>query len=252
MDREHNSTPRSAFHHIRLLSSSCTLGWEDVSLASEGVKEAQAAGKLLKAHGFTFDVVYTRYSTALHHSTVYLIKRLTVEAFEDIYRHWSASLSTSSLILSHDMLTFGIPHPSYDTLNNARHFSTQLSWLSRAIETAWLVLDELDSLWLPIIKTWRLNERWWSVISCWIDSLGECFEWYRSGRPTVLSFSLSLFLLFSAFSLFLSLLFSLFFTLYVLSQDSVALSSTLCNTPSALSLVYHSLWRTTHTHTHIT
>ena len=34
------------------------------------------------------------------------------------------------------------------------------SWLSRAIETAWLVLDELDLLWLPIIKTWRLNERY--------------------------------------------------------------------------------------------
>ena len=33
------------------------------------------------------------------------------------------------------------------------------SWLSRAIETAWLVLNELDSIWLPIIKTWRLNER---------------------------------------------------------------------------------------------
>jgi 2,3-bisphosphoglycerate-dependent phosphoglycerate mutase len=36
-------------------------GWEDVSLAAEGVKEAQAAGRLLKEHGFTFDVVYTRY-----------------------------------------------------------------------------------------------------------------------------------------------------------------------------------------------
>lgn len=33
------------------------------------------------------------------------------------------------------------------------------SWLSRAIETAWLVLNELDSLWLPVVKTWRLNER---------------------------------------------------------------------------------------------
>jgi len=50
------------------------------------------AGRLLKAHGFEFDVVYT-------------------------------------------------------------------SWLSRAIETAWLVLDEMDCLWLPIIKSWRLNER---------------------------------------------------------------------------------------------
>jgi 2,3-bisphosphoglycerate-dependent phosphoglycerate mutase len=26
------------------------------------------------------------------------------------------------------------------------------SWLSRAIETAWRVLDELDALWLPINK----------------------------------------------------------------------------------------------------
>eukprot|EP01037_Dinobryon_pediforme_P019037 gene19037-19387_t len=33
------------------------------------------------------------------------------------------------------------------------------SWLSRAIETAWIVLNELDSMWLPIVKTWRLNER---------------------------------------------------------------------------------------------
>jgi hypothetical protein len=33
------------------------------------------------------------------------------------------------------------------------------SWLSRAIETAWIVMNELDSLWLPIVKTWRLNER---------------------------------------------------------------------------------------------
>lgn len=33
------------------------------------------------------------------------------------------------------------------------------SWLSRAIETAWLILDELDATWLPIVKSWRLNER---------------------------------------------------------------------------------------------
>lgn len=75
-------------------------GWEDAPLAKEGIEEAKEAGKLLKAHGFEFDIVYT-------------------------------------------------------------------SWLSRAIETAWLVIDELDSLWLPIIKTWRLNERFvdnWSII----------------------------------------------------------------------------------------
>jgi hypothetical protein len=33
------------------------------------------------------------------------------------------------------------------------------SWLSRAIETSWHVLDGLDSTWLPIVKSWRLNER---------------------------------------------------------------------------------------------
>mmetsp|Transcript_25257 Transcript_25257/g.69632 ORF Transcript_25257/g.69632 Transcript_25257/m.69632 type:complete len:842 (-) Transcript_25257:78-2603(-) len=39
------------------------------------------------------------------------------------------------------------------------------SWLSRALETAWLVLDELDSLWLPIVKTWRLNERMYGELT---------------------------------------------------------------------------------------
>lgn len=61
-------------------------GWEDAPLAKEGVVEAREAGRLLKAHGFEFDVVYS-------------------------------------------------------------------SWLSRAIETAWHVIDEMDSLWLPIVKT---------------------------------------------------------------------------------------------------
>ena len=39
------------------------------------------------------------------------------------------------------------------------------SWLSRAIETAWLVLDELDDLWLPIHKSWRLNERMYGALT---------------------------------------------------------------------------------------
>jgi 2,3-bisphosphoglycerate-dependent phosphoglycerate mutase len=73
-------------------------GWEDVPLADEGIEEAKEAGRLLKVHGFEFDVVYT-------------------------------------------------------------------SWLSRAVETAWYVLDELDSLWLPIVKTWRLNERMYGSLT---------------------------------------------------------------------------------------
>lgn len=39
------------------------------------------------------------------------------------------------------------------------------SWLSRALETAWLVMDEMDSLWLPIVKTWRLNERMYGELT---------------------------------------------------------------------------------------
>jgi len=39
------------------------------------------------------------------------------------------------------------------------------SWLSRAIETAWLVLQELDAFWLPIHKTWRLNERMYGALT---------------------------------------------------------------------------------------
>lgn len=67
-------------------------GWEDPPLAIEGEEDAKWAGRLLKQHGFEFDVVYT-------------------------------------------------------------------SWLYRAIQTAWFVLEEMDQLWLPMIKSWRLNER---------------------------------------------------------------------------------------------
>ena len=73
-------------------------GWEDAGLAPEGRVEARAAGRLLRAHGFELDVVYT-------------------------------------------------------------------SWLSRAIETAWITLSELDCLWVPIIKTWRLNERMYGALT---------------------------------------------------------------------------------------
>ena len=73
-------------------------GWEDASLAKEGIAEAKRAGQLLRAHGFAVDAVYT-------------------------------------------------------------------SWLSRAIETAWLALTPLDMVWLPIVKTWRLNERMYGALT---------------------------------------------------------------------------------------
>ena len=107
-------------------------GWEDAPLAKEGVEEARQAGRLLKLHGFEFDVVYT-------------------------------------------------------------------SWLSRAIETAWHVIDELDLLWLPIIKSWRLNERMYGKLTGLSKQMvkqrhGEAqFKaWrrgYRTAPPKVSSFS---------------------------------------------------------------
>ncbi len=33
------------------------------------------------------------------------------------------------------------------------------SVLKRAIHTLWIILDEMDSAWIPEIKSWRLNER---------------------------------------------------------------------------------------------
>lgn len=31
--------------------------------------------------------------------------------------------------------------------------------LKRAIRTLWLVLDSIDQMWVPVHRTWRLNER---------------------------------------------------------------------------------------------
>jgi 2,3-bisphosphoglycerate-dependent phosphoglycerate mutase len=73
-------------------------GWEDPPLAVEGVEDAKNAGRLLKRHGFEFDVVYT-------------------------------------------------------------------SWLTRAIQTAFYALEELDQVWLPIVKSWRLNERMYGALT---------------------------------------------------------------------------------------
>lgn len=39
------------------------------------------------------------------------------------------------------------------------------SWLTRAIQTAYYVLDELDSTWIPIVKSWRLNERMYGALT---------------------------------------------------------------------------------------
>jgi 2,3-bisphosphoglycerate-dependent phosphoglycerate mutase len=72
-------------------------GWKDVDLSAKGRQEAQAAGKLLKAEGFTFDEAYT-------------------------------------------------------------------SVLKRAIRTLWIILDEMDLMWIPEMKSWLLNERHYGAL----------------------------------------------------------------------------------------
>jgi 2,3-bisphosphoglycerate-dependent phosphoglycerate mutase len=38
------------------------------------------------------------------------------------------------------------------------------SVLKRAIRTCWMTLDELDLLWIPVIRNWRLNERHYGAL----------------------------------------------------------------------------------------
>jgi 2,3-bisphosphoglycerate-dependent phosphoglycerate mutase len=72
-------------------------GWTDVDLSQQGIAEARAAGRLLRAEGYDFDVAYT-------------------------------------------------------------------SVLKRAIRTLWIALEELDRIWLPEEKSWRLNERHYGAL----------------------------------------------------------------------------------------
>ncbi len=38
------------------------------------------------------------------------------------------------------------------------------SVLKRAVRTLWLVLDEMDTMWIPVEKSWRLNERHYGAL----------------------------------------------------------------------------------------
>ncbi len=72
-------------------------GWTDVPLSEKGTAEASAAGKLMKAEGFSFDMAFT-------------------------------------------------------------------SVLKRAIKTLWLSLEEMDLMWIPVVNSWRLNERHYGAL----------------------------------------------------------------------------------------
>src|ERR1043166_8786530 len=38
------------------------------------------------------------------------------------------------------------------------------SVLKRAIRTLWIALDEMDRMWIPVTKSWRLNERHYGAL----------------------------------------------------------------------------------------
>ncbi len=39
------------------------------------------------------------------------------------------------------------------------------SYLKRAIKTCWLILEEMDLMWIPVEKTWRLNEKHYGMLT---------------------------------------------------------------------------------------
>lgn len=48
-----------------------------------------------------------------------------------------------------------------------QHFTFDIAYtsvLKRAVKTLWYVLDELDLVWLPVVRTWRLNERHYGAL----------------------------------------------------------------------------------------
>lgn len=45
------------------------------------------------------------------------------------------------------------------------HFKVAFtSYLTRAIRTLWLVQEQMDLLWIPVFKTWRLNEKHYGTL----------------------------------------------------------------------------------------
>lgn len=62
-------------------------GWEDPPLAPEGVEDARRAGRLLKMHGFEFDVVYTSWLQRAIETAWYCIDELD-ETWLPIVKSW--------------------------------------------------------------------------------------------------------------------------------------------------------------------
>jgi len=55
------------------------------------------------------------------------------------------------------------------------------SVLKRAIRTLWLALDELDLMWIPVVRDWRLNERHYGAL----QGLNKAETAAKYGEPQV-------------------------------------------------------------------
>lgn len=60
-----------------------------------------------------------------------------------------AEAHTAGRLLREEGLTFDVAYTSL---------------LRRAIHTLWIALDEVDRMWIPVHKTWRLNERMYGAL----------------------------------------------------------------------------------------
>src|SRR5436190_1734236 len=56
------------------------------------------------------------------------------------------------------------------------------SVLKRAIRTLWLVMDEMDLMWIPVHRTWKLNERHYGAL----QGLNKAETAAKFGDPQVL------------------------------------------------------------------
>ena len=57
------------------------------------------------------------------------------------------------------------------------------SLLKRAIRTLWIALEELDQMWIPVEKSWRLNERHYGAL----QGLNKAETASKYGEPQVLA-----------------------------------------------------------------
>lgn len=60
-----------------------------------------------------------------------------------------AEAKSSGVLLKEEGFTFDIAYTSV---------------LKRAIRTLWIVMDEMDLMWIPVVRDWRLNERHYGAL----------------------------------------------------------------------------------------